>query len=172
MGRTFEIAVVGSAQALGNQWLLPAGPLREPLARLATVDWVLGDIRMPYVQYGINAKPDGLYELKSGQRVENAFFSGKKIQAITGIALPERFYQSLQDLGLKFSSRSFTDHHDFVVDDFTPYLQDLIVMTEKDAVKCRNMPLENAYVLKIALNIDTSFLTELLGRVNQTKVIV
>ncbi len=162
MQRSFEIAVVGSEQAMGNGYLLPAGPLREPMARLKSVHWVLGDKQLPLVSHAIEIQVVGLFELHSGKPVSKVFFEGKNVYAITGIALPERFYQTLNELGVKFSRRSFSDHHNFKALDFQGFLDDMIVITEKDAVKCRSISLKNAYVLKIEQSLSTAFLMELL----------
>lgn len=162
MHRDFEIAVVGSLQALGNQLLLPAGPLREPVQRLKTVDWVLGDKNISYVHYGIDIQPVGFYHVNTGQEIDVSYFKGKKVQAISGIALPERFHALLQSMGLDVLTYNFPDHHSFSSEDFSPFLRELILMTEKDAVKCKSIKLENAYFLKIKINLDSTFLSNLL----------
>lgn len=162
MSRSIEIAVLGSQQALGNHFLLPAGPLREPISRLKTVDWVLGDKSLPYVNVGTELKVKAIVELHTGNEVAVEFFKDKDVAAVTGIAWPERFYQTLEDLGILFSKNSFPDHHNFIEADFFPLTGTLILMTEKDAVKCCHMALENAYVLKIEQKLPQAFLDKLL----------
>lgn len=162
MQRQLEIAVVGSQQALGNQLLLPAGPLREPITRLSSVDWVLGDKGLPFVSHQLSLQVLGIFDLLNDIEVNAEHFKDKKVYTITGIAWPERFYQTVKNLGIEFTPRSFDDHHDFCLEDFSPFRDAYILMTEKDAVKCRNIPLKNAYVLKIEQVPPPAFLNELL----------
>lgn len=167
MQRDYEIAVIGSALALGNGALLPAGPLREPLSRLKSVDWVLGDLSLPSVKYPIEIVPIGFFHVTSHQAISIEALKQTPIRVMTGIALPERFHQQLKAMGLVFSIECFPDHYHFRKSDFTPYTNELIVMTEKDAVKCSHLALENAYFLKIEIKLDKVFLSELLTKLRR-----
>lgn len=168
MPRTVEIAVVGSQQALGNGFLLPAGPLREPISRLKTVDFVIGDGNLVEVDYAAKVSNDGFYALNNlAQDFTLDFFKNQKIYAVSGIALPERFHELLKKMGLIFETRIFPDHHNFKIDDFNSCADGIILMTEKDQVKCFNMDLKNAYFLKIKVELDKYFLAELMNKLRR-----
>lgn len=166
MARHFEIAVVGSLRALGNGCLLPAGPLREPLKRLKTVDWVVGDISLPFVKYKTKVLQQGFFSVCTDQPCHISSFKGQEIAVFSGIALPERFHQLLHDMGLTFSTFVYPDHYFFKQEDFDSIEARVFLMTEKDAVKCRHLRLENAYYLKISVELDQIFVSEILNKLN------
>lgn len=152
--RDVEIALVNT-HALGNQYLLPAGPLREPLARLQTVDIIVnsGDEPLPSVpersDYQMRLKGDIFYTLDHKQSHSAMFFKDKVVYAIAAIGHPQRFFASLTALGLRFNTRTFPDHHPFKLEDFVDVQQETILMTEKDAVKCQSLPLHDAWYLPV-----------------------
>jgi tetraacyldisaccharide 4'-kinase len=115
--RDMEIAVVDAERAFGNALLLPAGPLREPVSRLQSVDAV--------VLNGVG-RPDGVPPTALSMRVDGAefvnllnpshvtgpeHFRGLRVHAIAGIGNPARFFAHLQALGIEFEAHSFPDHH-------------------------------------------------------------
>ncbi|ATE60585.1 tetraacyldisaccharide 4'-kinase [Thauera sinica] len=145
LGRDVEVAVVDEA-VLGNRCLLPAGPLREPLSRLKTVDLVIahGAFSAPLQEalrglplFSMRLEGDSLRALRdpSCER-EPAGLRGRPVHAVAGIGRPQRFFDQMAALGLDVIPHPFPDHHRYVASDldFTP--GGPIVMTSKDAVKC------------------------------------
>jgi tetraacyldisaccharide 4'-kinase len=164
MARDFEIAVVGSLDALGNQCLLPAGPLREPISRLTEVDLVVGDPAFALVQYPLEVKVIGFYELNTDEPVslQHIQQQNKPIVAVSGIALPERFHRLLTTLNIIATPYEFSDHHQFKAEDFIQFSQQVILMTEKDAIKCRHMKLKNAYYLRICIDFPDEIVLKII----------
>lgn len=138
MGRQYEIVVSDRARGFGNGYLLPLGPLREPLRRLQDVNahWINGDN-----EQGFMLKPSAFVNVASGERVDIDLFEPRdNIVAIAGIGHPKRFFDQLASMGFTFESSSFADHHPYQSNDFDFAGERIIIMTEKDAVKCRSLP--------------------------------
>jgi tetraacyldisaccharide 4'-kinase len=139
LGRNLEIAVCDGRGAM-NGWPLPAGPLREPLARLREVDALVANGCCPAMVPGVRTfsmelAGTTLYRLDDpAQTCVPAALAGKALHALAGIGDPQRFFGHLAALGLTFSAHPFPDHHRYVDADF-PRDGDAIVTTEKDAVK-------------------------------------
>jgi len=148
LARNFEIAVF-DARGAGNGWLLPAGPLREPLARLASVDAVVingaapADFlhtlprRLPC--HGMTLETGDAWQLIApAQRRTLAGFRGQRIQALAGIGQPQRFFDTLTAAGIACTGHALPDHYAWGADAarlFDPAAE-FILITEKDAVKC------------------------------------
>jgi tetraacyldisaccharide 4'-kinase len=174
MPRDIEICVLDATRGLGNEHLLPAGPLREPVSRLRTVDFLVWNQQdnhaiPPYhlaSDNGYRMHMQALYfsSLDGEQRLSvddfvARFGSQHTIQAFAAIGNPERFFSSLEGLGLRHIERhAFPDHHAYRKENFSSD-DSLIVMTEKDAVKCRQFTLHNAWVLCVEA-VLTNALTE------------
>ncbi|GLQ31616.1 tetraacyldisaccharide 4'-kinase [Litoribrevibacter albus] len=177
MPRTLEIALVDGRRGLGNGRMLPEGPLREPVDRLASVDFVVvnsADQSFPeefsydwaawfknnsFHKMGI--VPGDFYRLDSD---EKEVITGETVYAVSGIGNPQRFYNTLDSLGLKYHPRPFKDHHKYELLDFVDMADQRIVMTEKDAVKCRNLDLGNAVYLSVEAELDSSLLDQIYDR--------
>lgn len=151
LARDVEICVVDAARGFGNGWLLPAGPLREALPRLAGVDAVIVNgkgstphpsiARLPGKAARFAMTLEGRVFrnlLDSGQTAGAELFRGKRVHAIAGIGNPQRFFRHLQEMGLDFTARSFPDHFPFSARDLEHDGAEAILMTEKDAVKCKS----------------------------------
>ena len=141
-------------RGLGNGWLLPAGPLREPASRLA--DCVVCNIGTAHATAGQSMVPPDLlqrwpkisrmmlhseqaYQLAQPQQQQALRkFSGTGMAA-AGIGHPERFFAMLRTHGLAFTALPLPDHFAFDQNPFTSVCADWILITEKDAVKCRQM---------------------------------
>lgn len=178
--RDFEIVVVDGKTGFGNGALLPAGPLREPLDRLKSVDAIVtnGTYMGAYYfsrWYGnktfeMQLQAEKFYNLRHpDQYCEAKDFSEKKLAAVAGIGNPQRFFQQLEALGLKCKQHSFPDHHRFVEDDFGKMHKDIILMTEKDAVKCTAFAKENFWVLPVSAILDEDFLVLLLNKLESNE---
>jgi tetraacyldisaccharide 4'-kinase len=144
LARDVELVVVDAVRGFGNGWLLPAGPLREPLARLALVDAVVVNGAQPLplpaslpancVSFQMQISGTRFVNLAEPDRcVEAAHFYEAIPHAIAGIGHPERFFNQLAGLGINAIPHAFADHHAYVETDLPA---GTVLMTEKDAVKC------------------------------------
>ena len=144
--RDVEI-VLFDGRGAGNGWLLPAGPLREPASRrrdftvvnapelTAALCQAVGG--QPYRMRLAGAMAEPL--LRPGQGVALASLAGKRIVAAAGIGNPGRFFAMLRAAGLSVDELALPDHHDFLDQPFARVDADIILITEKDAVKCRQI---------------------------------
>jgi len=132
LARDIEIVLLDAQRGVGNGWCLPAGPLREAVARLDNVDFCLskGD-----ADHGFAIIPQPLQSLHS-QSSYTPPQSGDSIHAIAGIANPDAFFKQLRKAGFQVIEHAFTDHHNYQADDLN-YSDYPLIMTEKDGVKCR-----------------------------------
>lgn len=143
LGRSIEIAVVDGVRGFQNGWLLPAGPLREPISRLQRCDAVVingGSVRQHVAHphsFDMQLLPGNAYSLVLPTNHRPlASFAGQTVAAVAGIGYPHRFFDTLQQAGLRdFSTHPMPDHHVFQPTDLTRIEADAILVTEKDAVK-------------------------------------
>ncbi len=149
LGRNLEVAVLDHRRGIGNGFCLPAGPLREPVSRLETVDQILyrgSEDRSNGVQY----VPTAMVSLDTGEeRTVSAESLQEHVHAVAGIGQPRQFYESLEDCGFTIEEHTFSDHHHFCAQDLVGLVGKPIIMTEKDAVKCRAISAGNIWYLKI-----------------------
>jgi tetraacyldisaccharide 4'-kinase len=178
--RRFEIAVVDGARAFGNGHRLPAGPLREPPSRLRTVDRVLvqqaaRDSPWPEAVPALPERSTGFHlvahELCSVDGSETAAIGslrGRKVHAVAAIGNPERFFSLLEAQGLTIERHAFPDHAMLTGKDIAYDDEFDIVMTEKDAVKCRAFATGRHWYLPVELDMhDDGWLDELEERLRQ-----
>lgn len=139
LARDIEIAVVDGDTGLGNGRMLPAGPLREPRGRLGRVDFVaVRDGDRPGA-FGFSVRPGTARSLGGAAAdADVAAWRGRRVHAVAGIGVPERFFGQLEDAGLDVERHAFGDHHPFVRTDLAFGDDDAVLMTEKDAVKCKS----------------------------------
>lgn len=159
LGRTVEIAVIDGARGLGNQHCLPAGPLREPVSRLQSIDYVLingGN----FSWRGAERFQLAATEICDLQGMAQSLQPGQ-VHGVAGIGNPQRFFNSLQALGYEVIEHAFADHYQYKHGDldFADGLP--VIMTAKDAVKCRTLGLNNGYYLAVSAELPASFLTQL-----------
>ena len=134
LARDVEIVVI-DRRGLGNGWLLPAGPLREPPARLADVDAVVGHDWSQPAPFAMRLVGQEAYRLGAPQeRVAVSSLAGLHLHAVAGIGEPQRFFDHLAALGLDCTCHAFPDHHPYA-DGELDFAGDAILTTEKDAVK-------------------------------------
>lgn len=164
--RDIEIAVIDGFRRLGNAACLPAGPLREPPSRLATVDFVVGNGMARYREYLMVLCGDIALNLDDplvSSALEN--FQQTTVHAVAGIGDPWRFFAHLRHAGLRLLEHPFPDHHAFRAEDLQ-FREDLpVLMTEKDAVKCRGMAPTNGWYVPVSAQLDPEFEEQLLRRV-------
>jgi len=138
LAREIEIAVIDGEHALGNGRMLPAGPLREPAARLRDVNFVaVRDGEWPGAcRYRVAAGEVRRLDADA-QTQPLAAWSGRRVHAVAGIGVPERFFGQLEDCGVEVKRHPFPDHHAFTASDLVFGDDAPVLMTEKDAIKCR-----------------------------------
>lgn len=165
LARDREIVVIDAVRGLGNGRLLPAGPLREGLGRLASVDWVvlngadgsddlppewrgrLGTLAMQLVPEALR----GVRDERLWRSLES--FRGTPIHAVAGIGHPARFFAMLRAAGLELIEHPFADHHAFVASDLAFGDDRAILMTAKDAVKCRAFADARCWEVPVAVRL-------------------
>ena len=166
LDRDIEL-VVFDTRGVGNGRLLPVGPLREGLARLKDPKvkaqiWQGGVMPLPrnvnveVPAYSMTLKPGVVFALNDrAQTCTLESFAGKTVVAIAGIGHPERFFQMLRSYGIRVDGRAFSDHHGFAASDI-PATTSPVLMTEKDAVKCREFSMghDNWFVVPVTAHID------------------
>lgn len=169
LGRDIEICVIDGARRLGNGRLLPAGPLREPASRLHEVDFVVcnggkaqaGEIPMRLVL------ADSVRLDDSAVSKPLAGFAGSKVHAVAGIGHPSRFFESLREAGIDLVVHAFPDHHRYAPSDLG-FGDDLpVLMTEKDAIKCRVFARQNWWSVPVTAQLPESFLETVAARLQQ-----
>jgi tetraacyldisaccharide 4'-kinase len=177
LARDVEIAVVDAARGFGNRWLLPAGPLREPIARLHSVDaLVLHGTQTPPLLpaavplFRLELQGEAFRNLCDPQQIAAAErFRGKRLVAIAGIGNPQRFFRQLERLRLSFEARAFPDHHRYVAEDLRFPAADAILMTEKDAIKCRRFAHERMWTLPVTARTSEELAQLVLGRIRNAQ---
>jgi len=177
--RDFEIALVNSNGQFGNQLLLPAGPLREKLSRLQSVDAIVDSGNGAAFGIAFNeAPPAPVFNMTlQGEYFESlddsetkqpaSYFADKNLVAIAGIGNPERFFNQLSGLGLQFERKAFADHHAFTKQDLMQFSGKTILMTEKDAVKCVAFTTSDAWCLPVTATVSASSQAPLLALILQ-----
>lgn len=154
LARDFEIALVDASRQLGNGFCLPAGPLREPRTRLKEVDYLLCRGSDDPLR-GVSYEPRGLVRVavEPGAAPPAVPAPGSAVHAVTGIGQPQQFFASLEAAGFSLSPRVLPDHHRFSAADFAGLDDKPIIMTEKDAVKCRGFATSQMWFLKISARL-------------------
>lgn len=162
--RDMEIAVVDGERQLGNSWLLPAGPLRESSSRLNTVDFVIGNgKKVTMNSHVMTLSPGRLVNVKYPEKTCSKNDIHRSVIAAAGIGNPQRFFNLLQNLGIKIKEQKvFEDHHNFVQQDLP---DDWVVMTEKDAVKCADFASSNWWYLPITAKLSPEFQTQFMNKI-------
>jgi tetraacyldisaccharide 4'-kinase len=169
LARDIEIVVVDGMRGFGNGRLLPAGPLREPPARLDGVDAVVvngegferpGAIRM-------RLEPVAVVAFRDGSRRPLGDYAGREVVAAAAIGNPERFFAMLRAHGLSVETRTLPDHARF-----TPALAGAgrgkpVLLTEKDAVKCNGVGWSEAGWVEVAPVVEGAPAMRLLERIAQ-----
>lgn len=173
LARDVELAVIDGSRKLGNGFMLPAGPLREPASRLREMDAIVinGGTRLADpARRAVSSKLEGsiFRNLLNPEHAASAeFFQRRRVHAVAGIGNPARFFEHLQALGLDFEPHAFADHHAFTAGDLEFDDCDAIVMTEKDAVKCGSFANETQWVLRVDAVPDAALGRLILRKLNE-----
>ena len=163
MGRDIEINVIDGKRRLGNNLTFPAGPLRESKARLKTVDFIVNNGGPTEDgEYLMNITPSKFVHLKSGKSYSvKDWPMHNQVHAVAGLGNPGRFFDLLDKLGFDIIRHPYPDHHKFLSSDIF-YLDHLpIVMTEKDASKCKDFDNNKIWYLTIDADVNNKFIDDL-----------
>jgi tetraacyldisaccharide 4'-kinase len=161
--RDVEIVVVDGVRRFGNGLLLPAGPLRETTSRLRKVDAVvINGGTVADGEYLMQLEGVHFYNLLNPEiSATPADFKEQTVHAIAGIGHPERFFRHLENMGLTLQTHAYPDHHRYTAADLSFADANALLMTEKDAVKCREFADEKCWVLRVEAHLDSA-LTQLI----------
>lgn len=176
MGRDIEIVVIDGKRLFGNEQCLPLGPLREKLERLETVDFKIingaswSGILSSTNAFRMQTKGNVLYALHDSTITKPLIdFANQNVNVITGIGNPKRFISTLKQAGLNPQLKCFSDHYSFQSSDLVVDNSNPIIMTEKDAVKCRELKSTNTnlWYLPITVEVKSGFDELLLQRLQE-----
>jgi tetraacyldisaccharide 4'-kinase len=167
LARDIEICVIDGERRVGNERLLPAGPLREPLSRLDAVDFRVCNGGDPQAGEILMMLRGGIVRaLVDGHEQPVTHFSGMRVHAVAAIGHPQRFFASLEAQGVHVIPHPFEDHHAFTAADFAFGDALPVVMTEKDAVKCRGFAKTHWWSVPVKAELPASFYDELSTRIH------
>ncbi len=178
LGRDLEIAVVDGERRFGNRLLLPSGPLRETVARLGTVDAVVWnggatDEALGPRRFAMRLGNERFVSLTSVEQMTPAEFAlaarGRNVAALAGIGNPDRFFEHLAALGVAARNRAFPDHYLYQAQDLKLPGAEVIVMTEKDAVKCAAFADSRMWFLRVDAILPPEFEEFLLERLERPR---
>ena len=189
LNRSVEIVVMDATRGIGNGRCLPCGPLREPVTRLASVDFLIvnsgdigglsSDVRSAFgdvdASYGMQISAQGLEPVF---QPENNIPPSKpskstEVYGVAGIGNPARFFSTLSEFGYQVVEMPFPDHYEYKQTDFASMSSKPIVMTEKDAVKVHLLEqvpnLVNSWYLKVSANISPLLIDGILRKLFSEK---
>jgi len=179
LARDVEIEVVDGKRRYGNGRMIPAGPLREPAARARECDFRIvnaGEASadaapMPpgFGEWQMRLRLDEAHPLGGGRARPLASFAGQRVHAVAGIAHPERFFDMLRARGIGVVPHAFADHQRYVAADFEFGSQLPVLMTEKDAVKCRGFADEWMFSVPLRADLPAAFWVALLDRLGKLR---
>jgi tetraacyldisaccharide 4'-kinase len=164
LARAFEIAVVDGARGMGNGLCLPAGPLREPPSRLQEVDAIVVN-GAGWGHAGVfraDAVVTRVYHLKDGAERTLESFRGKAVHAVAGIGNPQRFFDLLLDADLDVDAHPLEDHAEITLEELTFDEPGVVLITEKDAVKCEHLKANGVWCVVVDFKFDADSTSRLM----------
>jgi tetraacyldisaccharide 4'-kinase len=162
-----EIVLYDARAGFGNGRCLPAGPLREPLSRLNSVDFVLAR-GLDDSASGVRLRIDALVNVRTGEQRPAAPVSvGETVYAVAGVGQPDLFFDALGACGFSVEKQSYPDHYTYSAEDFVALADRPIIMTEKDAVKCHGLAGDNAWYLKVSAILPGAVIESVLALVHR-----
>ncbi|MEZ5499251.1 MAG: tetraacyldisaccharide 4'-kinase [Steroidobacteraceae bacterium] len=176
--RDLEWLVLDGRRGVGNGYLLPAGPLREPIERTLAVDCLVVNASagsaaglpalwnaVPTVRMSYSATR--AVAIDGANSLDLEFFRGQTVNAVAGIGQPENFFAMLRAAGLTLKTRAFADHHQFQPADLDFGDSRPVFMTEKDAVKCAGWAGGNCWAVPVDAQFTAAAAQKLLATVRE-----
>lgn len=165
--RTVEILLVDGRRGFGNGHCLPAGPLREPKSRAQQADIILTNGGTDHDRPRMELRPLRAINLSDPKHTRAlAQFIGTPVTAVAGIGHPEQFFALLEYHGLRIRRRPYPDHHGFSPTDVSDWPSGPVLMTEKDAVKCRAFAGKQHWSLPVSAEPNAAFMRALESHLN------
>lgn len=177
--RDMELIIVDAKRKFGNGLLLPAGPLREGKWRLETVDFIISnqtietsnDEKKPINHLDMFLCPQFICNIKTNEKMSLQLFmkQHKTVNAMAGIGDPERFFSTLRNQHFDIKTAlGFVDHHHFSEADLNHFTAEIpLLMTEKDAVKCKKFAKEHWWYVPVGAEFSEEAIQPLLDRIEE-----
>jgi tetraacyldisaccharide 4'-kinase len=178
LARDCEVVVIDGTRGFGNGRLLPAGPLREPLSRLLRADVAVVNGAAEHISLVRGERPVQATALQMSLVASDACrlddqesprplesFRGRRVHAVAGIGNPARFFRDLRAKGIDVVEHAFDDHHPYVARDLDFSDELPVLMTEKDAVKCRAFANPRLWHVPVVARFSEAHACELLEHV-------
>ncbi len=179
LARDIEIEVIDAQRRYGNGLLLPAGPLREPVTRAAACDFRVVNLgtasqeaaadNCGFGQWAMTLQINTAQPLPGGRSRSLQQFAGQRVHAVAGIANPQRFFQMLRSRGIGVVPHAFADHHAYQRQDLQFGSELPVLMTEKDAVKCRGFATDWHYAVPLQADLPAAFWVALTDRLEKLR---
>lgn len=167
--RDIEISVMDGARRYGNQSLIPLGPLREPLSRLDEVDFIINNGGDPQPgEMAMTLSPGLAVNLTHADKTLVSQL--KALVAFAGIGHPPRFFATLEKLGADLVvTKGFADHQEYQASELEALASQgtNVIMTEKDAVKCREFAADNWWYLPVDARFSEQDELRILNRIKE-----
>ncbi len=178
LARDIEIEVVDAQRRYGNGRMIPAGPLREPVSRAGECDSAWSTWARPmrkrgtglrFGQWPMALHIDSAQPLAGGRARPLSYFNGQRVHAVAGIAHPQRFFDMLRARGIGVVPHAFADHQAYQPQDLSFGSQLPVLMTEKDAVKCRAFGNDWHYAVPLRAELPAAFWVALTDRLDKLR---
>ena len=157
LARDIEIAVIDGIRRFGTGFMLPAGPLREPVSRLDSVDLIVVNGLGAGREHRMHMRTGDAFRLVDGARRPLADFKSESVHAVAGIGNPQRFFRALSQDIRAVEQHEFPDHHHYRPEDIAFGDDRPVLMTEKDAVKCRYFAGDNVWYVPAEVELSDEF---------------
>lgn len=169
--RDIEFVIVDGNRRFGNESLIPLGPLREGVERLAEVDFIITNGgQAQQGEMPMSLAPSKAINLKTKQQVEVSEL--RDLVAFAGIGHPPRFFNTLNAMNADVKvTKGFADHQDFDQQELQALAQQgaNVIMTEKDAVKCDSYAQDNWWYLPVSAQFESNDAERILNRIKEVK---
>jgi len=161
--RDLEICIIDGQRGFGNNRLIPSGPLREPKSRLKECDLIVLNEKNDNFDYDylMTYKNPNFILNRNNQKMKFKELKNQDILIMSAIGNPNRLIKFFRSFGFDFKYKFFNDHYFFKQEDFDGLEKKLIVMTEKDIVKCENINHDNIWYLPVSVEIDEGLINEI-----------
>ncbi|MDP2560281.1 tetraacyldisaccharide 4'-kinase [Psychrobium sp. 1_MG-2023] len=173
LDRQSEIVVVDGERRFGNECLLPMGPLREGKWRLGQADLIINNGGSScFGEERMQLQPQAFCSVANNEPVEHINIVDKKIVAMAGIGYPQRFFNTLTTMGLAVDRQhAFADHQAFDSSTINALTGEgeVLLMTEKDAVKCQAFAQDNWFYLPVSAKLTDTATQKILDKVKEIK---